>query len=72
MPDADVDPSRFFDTFARFVDSSETGPWVERLNARYEALIHANRHLLDGARVLDLASHDGRFAFAALQAGRRM
>jgi SAM-dependent methyltransferase len=60
---------RFFDTYSRFVDTSETGPWLDRLNARYLALIHANRELLAGARVLDLACHDGRFGFAALQNG---
>jgi hypothetical protein len=42
---------------------------LERLNARYVALIHENRALLRDARVLDLASHDGRFTFAALRAG---
>lgn len=62
-------PETFFDTYSRFVDTSETGPWLERLNARYLTLIHANRELLAGARVLDLASHDGRFGFAALQNG---
>jgi hypothetical protein len=65
----DVAADRFFDAFPRFLDSSETGPWLDRLNARYLALIQHNRHLLDGARVLDLASHDGRFSFAALQNG---
>jgi SAM-dependent methyltransferase len=63
------DPLHFFDAYPRFVDTSETGPWLDRLNARYAALVHANRHLIDGARVLDLASHDGRFSFAALQNG---
>ena len=61
------DPNRFFDAFPRFIETSATGPWLDRLNARYLGLIHANRDLLDGARVLDLASHDGRFSFAALQ-----
>jgi hypothetical protein len=65
----DFDPTRFFEHFPRFVETSETGPWLDRLNARYLALIHANREILDGARVLDLASHDGRFSFAALQNG---
>jgi hypothetical protein len=60
---------RFFDDFARFVDTSETGRVAERLNARYVALIHTNRHLIEGAEVLDLASHDGRFSFAALKNG---
>jgi predicted RNA methylase len=67
--DGAFDPEHFFDHFPRFVDTSETGPWLDRLNARYLALIHANRHLIAGARVLDLASHDGRFSFAAIQNG---
>jgi Methyltransferase domain len=70
-----VDPSHFFEHFNRFVTSSDTGRWLtpgtelRRLNARYRALIHSNRELLNGAHVLDLASHDGRFSFAALQQG---
>ncbi|HTK15840.1 MAG TPA: methyltransferase domain-containing protein [Acidimicrobiia bacterium] len=63
------DPARFFEHFPRFLETSETGPWLDRLNARYLGLIHANRELITGARVLDLASHDGRFSFAALQNG---
>ena len=59
----------FFDEHPRFVETSKTGHTNERLNARYTGLIHRHRHLLDGARVLDLASHDGRFSFAALDAG---
>ncbi len=65
----EFDPARFFEQFPRFVETSETGPWLDRLNARYLALIDANRSLIDGARVLDLASHDGRFSFAALRNG---
>jgi hypothetical protein len=63
------DPRHFFDAYPRFVETSETGPWLDRLNARYYALIHENRARIEGARVLDLASHDGRFTFAALRAG---
>ena len=40
-----------------------------RMNERYEALFASNRDIFDGARVLDLASHDGRFSFAALKTG---
>lgn len=69
MTDPVFDPARFFDHYSDFLDSSETGQDIERLNARYLALIHENRDLLVGARVLDLASHDGRFSFAALQNG---
>jgi predicted nicotinamide N-methyase len=64
-----VDPAHFFDAFPRFLETSETGPWLHRLNARYLALIDANRNLIRGASVLDLASHDGRFSFAALHNG---
>ena len=41
------------------------------MNERYEALIAINKDIFDGARVLDLASHDGRYSFAALKTGRR-
>ena len=60
---------RFFDSFPRFAETSKTGPSLDRLNARYRVLLESNRKLLDGARVLDLASHDGRFSFAALHTG---
>jgi SAM-dependent methyltransferase len=40
-----------------------------RMNERYEALFASNRDVFDGARVLDLASHDGRYSFAALKTG---
>lgn len=69
MAEQPFDPSFFFDAFPRFIETSATGPWRERLNSRYLGLIHANRELLRGARVLDLASHDGRFSFAALKNG---
>ncbi len=67
--DDGAEPAHFFEQFPRFVETSETGPWLDRLNARYLALIHTNREIIKGARVLDLASHDGRFSFAALQNG---
>jgi hypothetical protein len=59
----------FFDEYPAFYESSKTGAVASRLNKRYIALIRRNKHLLQGARVLDLASHDGRWAFAALKAG---
>jgi len=69
VTDRAADPLQSFSEFPRFVETSETGPWLHRLNARHAALIEANRELIRGARVLDLASHDGRFTFAALRAG---
>jgi hypothetical protein len=45
------------------------GAWPERLSSRYEAIVESNRDRLRDARVLDLASHDGRWSLAALEAG---
>ena len=69
MTGQSFDPTHFFDHFSRFVETDQLGSVVDRLNARYLGIIHENRELIEGATVLDLASHDGRFSFAALQAG---
>ena len=42
---------------------------ANRMNERYEAIFASNRDIFEGARVLDLASHDGRYSFAAMQTG---
>ena len=59
----------FFDQYPRFQETSRTTPQLNRLNSRYAALIDRHRGLLKGARALDLASHDGRWSFAALKSG---
>jgi len=59
----------FFDRYERFYSTSKTSPLPDRLNSRYDAIIARNRELLAGRRVLDIASHDGRWSFAALSAG---
>ena len=59
----------FFDAFARFQATSSVGASPNRLNARYAAIVDRNREIFAAARVLDLASHDGRWSFAALHAG---
>ena len=73
----------FGDDYARFIDVSDLTPAPDedgkrhrnatdqqnRMNERYEAIFASNQDILKGARVLDLASHDGRFSFAALKAG---
>ncbi len=59
----------FFDEYPLFYETSQTASEASRLNLRHHAMIEHNAHLLKGARVLDLASHDGRWSFAALQAG---
>lgn len=59
----------FFDDYPLFFETSKTVASGNRLNLRHVAMIEANRDILAGARVLDLASHDGRWSFAALHAG---
>ena len=59
----------FFDDYPRFQTTSVTTPMLGRLNPRHEAIVVANHGLFGGARVLDLASHDGRWSFAATKAG---
>ena len=59
----------FFDRYPRFYETSQTFAYPSRLNLRHEAIIGENRDLFEGRRVLDIASHDGRWSFAALQAG---
>jgi hypothetical protein len=59
----------FAEDYPRFMEISELTPQPERTNERYEAIFASNQDIFDGARVLDLASHDGRFSFAALKAG---
>lgn len=59
----------FFDEHPRFLETSETAAGLDRLNLRHEAIITDNADVLRGARVLDIASHDGRWSYAALQAG---
>jgi hypothetical protein len=61
----------FFDEYPRFYSTSKTGTQPERLNPRYRALIETNRELIRDQSVLDLASHDGRWSFAAVKAGAR-
>jgi len=59
----------FFDQYPRFYSTSQTSPLPHRLNGRHDAIIARNAGQLTGRRVLDIASHDGRWSFAALQAG---
>ena len=61
--------SWFFDAFPRFYETSRTGKARGRLNLRYEAIFGENRDVFESARVLDLASHDGRWSLAALKTG---
>jgi hypothetical protein len=51
------------------LETSQTAAVPERLNQRYSVLVNNNRDLIAGKRILDLASHDGRWSLAALDAG---
>jgi Methyltransferase domain len=59
----------FFDAYPRFYETSRTSAQRGRLNLRYEAIFGEHRDVFAGARVLDLASHDGRWSLAALRTG---
>src|SRR5580698_6447336 len=59
----------FCDRFPRFLETTETIPSRSRLNARWRAIIGWNAAVWTGRRVLDLGCHDGRWSFAALEAG---
>jgi hypothetical protein len=63
--------SWFFEQYPRFYLTSSTGLTTARLNLRYEAIFGENRDVIEGASVLDLASHDGRWSLAALATGAR-
>jgi len=56
----------FFSQHERFAETSEVASDLERLDFRYRHVIERNKRLLEGKRVLDIASHDGRFSFAAV------
>src|ERR1017187_9318082 len=62
-------PHGFFDRYPEFYSSSVTYPYPNRLNQRHRACIEWNEAMIRGKCVLDLASHDGRWSFAALKAG---
>ncbi len=59
----------FFDANSGFLISSHTAATANRLNERHRAMIESNLDIISGCRVLDLASHDGRWSFAAAQSG---
>lgn len=59
----------FFKEYSRFLETSETTKDVNKLEARHKGLILDNSQIIVGKRILDLASHDGRWSFAALHSG---
>jgi 16S rRNA G966 N2-methylase RsmD len=63
--------TNFFDNYPDFYKTSTTGASSNRLNGRYKALIESNLPLIRDKTVLDLASHDGRWSFAAIKNGAK-
>jgi len=61
----------FFDEYPCFYKTSIVGSTPNRLNSRYRAMIQANLDCINGCSILDIASHDGRWSFAALKNGAR-
>ena len=64
-----VTKSGFFDRHRLFYKTGKIGTAPGRMNSRYEAIISRNLQHIKGKRILDIASHDGRWSFAALKAG---
>lgn len=62
-----AEPEELFDRYDRFYQRSNR----RRLIVRHRVLIADHAELFEDRRVLDLASHDGRWTFAAIQAGAR-
>ena len=62
-----LETKNFFDTYQDFYKEDRTGANPPRLNQRYNALIKSNKDIIENSSVLDLASHDGRWSFAALK-----
>ncbi len=59
----------FFDFIAKIPPYSENRNSEIRLNKRHEMIVAPYRGELDGARVLDLGAHDGRWSYALAEAG---
>lgn len=54
-----------------FLETSRIGSSANRLNWRTEILFTRNLNVVKNKRVLDLASHDGRFSYACLALGAK-
>jgi predicted nicotinamide N-methyase len=61
--------NRFFDQYPAFYQTSKTGVAPERMDFRYHLIIEPNAALLKNKRIIEIGAHDGRWTFAALNAG---
>ncbi len=54
-----------------FLETSKTSSRLNRLNWRAEILLNRNQKAIKGKKILDIASHDGRFSYACLKLGAK-
>ena len=60
-------PRGFFDDYPQFFKTSQLVEHPNNLNGRYKAIIESNKDIIKKSKILDIASHDGRWSFAALK-----
>lgn len=61
----------FFDQYPEFFKTSKTANSPNRLNQRNRVLIENNLNIIKDKKILDIASHDGRWSFSALKHGAK-
>jgi len=61
----------FFNDYPKFLTSSKIVGSLNHLNGRYDAIIDSNLEIIKNSSILDIASHDGRWSFAALKNGAK-
>lgn len=64
-------PKGFFNDYPNFFLTSKTVEHPNHLNGRFKAIIESNLDIIQGSSILDIASHDGRWSFAALKNGAK-
>ena len=64
-------PKGFFDDYPNFFQTSKTVEHPNHLNGRFKAIIESNLNIIKNSSILDIASHDGRWSFAALKNGAK-
>ena len=64
-------PKGFFDDYPIFFQTSKTVEHPNHLNGRFKAIIESNSDIIKNSSILDIASHDGRWSFAALKNGAK-
>lgn len=62
-------PPHILDRYNAISGTALRPPAAKRLRDRYEVIVARNRALFKDSRVLDLRSGDGRWSFAAIEAG---